>query len=57
MHSIHSVLQASVVARPDDKWGETPCAFVVLKEGCVWEDNTSHPEIDETTEQNISKAV
>jgi fatty-acyl-CoA synthase len=28
-----SVLEAAVVARPDDKWGETPCAFVTLKEG------------------------
>jgi len=26
-----SVLEAAVVARPDDKWGETPCAFVALK--------------------------
>lgn len=28
------VLEAAVVARPDDHWGETPCAFVKLKEGC-----------------------
>lgn len=27
------VLLASVVAKPDDKWGEVPCAFVELKEG------------------------
>ncbi len=27
------VLEAAVVARPDDKWGETPCAFVDLKTG------------------------
>lgn len=26
-----SVLACAVVARPDDKWGETPCAFVELK--------------------------
>ncbi|MGE3774208.1 MAG: acyl-CoA synthetase, partial [Gammaproteobacteria bacterium] len=27
-----SVLEAAVVARPDQKWGETPCAFVWLKQ-------------------------
>ena len=27
------ILEAGVVARPDDKWGETPCAFVTLKDG------------------------
>ena len=26
-----AVFEAAVVARPDDKWGETPCAFVELK--------------------------
>jgi fatty-acyl-CoA synthase len=26
-----AVSEAAVVARPDDKWGETPCAFVELK--------------------------
>lgn len=27
-----AVTAAAVVARPDEKWGETPCAFVELKE-------------------------
>ncbi|MGZ5036069.1 MAG: acyl-CoA synthetase [Usitatibacter sp.] len=27
------VMEAAVVARPDETWGETPCAFVVLKPG------------------------
>jgi fatty-acyl-CoA synthase len=28
-----AVLAAAVVAKPDAKWGETPCAFVELKDG------------------------
>lgn len=28
-----AVLEAAVVARADDKWGESPCAFVMLKDG------------------------
>ena len=28
-----AVLEAGVVARMDERWGETPCAFVTLKEG------------------------
>ena len=27
------VISAAVVARPDDKWGETPCAFLEMKAG------------------------
>jgi len=36
------VLEAAVVARPDEKWGETPCAFITLK-----------PEAGEVTEDDI----
>ncbi|MGV6804323.1 MAG: AMP-binding enzyme, partial [Ruegeria sp.] len=32
-----AVMEAAVVAKPDEKWGETPCAFVELK-----------PEVDAT---------
>jgi fatty-acyl-CoA synthase len=28
-----AVLNAAVVAQPDEKWGETPCAFIELKAG------------------------
>jgi fatty-acyl-CoA synthase len=28
-----AVLEAAVVAKPDETWGETPCAFVTLKPG------------------------
>src|SRR5690606_23257862 len=28
-----AVMEAAVVARPDETWGETPCAFIELKPG------------------------
>ena len=30
-----AVLLCAVVARPDEKWGEVPCAFVELKDGAT----------------------
>jgi fatty-acyl-CoA synthase len=30
-----AVMEAAVVAKPDPKWGETPCAFVTLKPGAA----------------------
>ncbi|KAK4342437.1 hypothetical protein RND71_038253 [Anisodus tanguticus] len=40
LYSHPTVLEAAVVARPDDHWGQVPCAFVKLKEG--FEEITSH---------------
>jgi fatty-acyl-CoA synthase len=31
LHRHPRVLHAAVVAQPDDKWGEVPCAFIELK--------------------------
>jgi fatty-acyl-CoA synthase len=40
----HPAVEATaVVAMPDDKWGETPCAFVQLK------------ELSEATEEDLSQ--
>lgn len=33
LYSHPAVVEAAVVARPDNHWGQTPCAFVKLKEG------------------------
>jgi fatty-acyl-CoA synthase len=33
LHGHPSVMLAAVVAQPDAKWGETPCAFIELKDG------------------------
>ncbi len=35
LYSHPQVMEAAVVARPDEKWGETPCAFVTLKPDSV----------------------
>ena len=35
-----AVLEAAVVAMIDDKWGETPCAFVTLREGLVADEHS-----------------
>ena len=31
LYSHEAVLEAAVVARPDERWGESPCAFIALK--------------------------
>ena len=37
-----AVLFAAVVAKPDAKWGEVPCAFVELKEGAQGDGSRDH---------------
>ena len=44
------VLEAAVTARPDRKWGESPCAFVTLKEGA----NADEAEIIEFCRANMA---
>jgi len=45
-----SVQAAAVVAKPDDKWGETPCAFIELKPGS----NASAEEIIAWCRKNLA---
>jgi len=35
-----AVMLCAVVAKPDDKWGEVPCAFVELKDGAAADEAT-----------------
>ena len=46
-----AIMEAAVVARPDEKWGETPCAFVNLKPGA----SATAEEIIEYCRQNMAK--
>ena len=39
---------AAVVARPDDKWGETPCAFVEMKPGHTRDRRGAHRMVPRT---------
>jgi fatty-acyl-CoA synthase len=46
-----AVLGAAVVAMPDEKWGETPCAFVELKQNV----KVSEKEIMDFCKQHLAK--
>nr|KYP52058.1 2-succinylbenzoate--CoA ligase [Cajanus cajan] len=46
LYSHPAILDASVVARPDEKWGESPCAFVTLK-----------PGVDSSNEQRLVEDI
>ncbi len=45
------VLEAAVAARPDRKWGESPCAFVTLKEG----EESDDEEIFDFCRENMAR--
>ncbi len=45
-----AILEAAVVARPDQKWGEVPCAFVTLKEG----ENLTGEEVIQFCRENMA---
>lgn len=41
-----AIFEVSVVARPDDRWGESPCAFVTLK-----------PELGKSDEKHLAEDI
>ena len=45
------IMEAAVVAKPDEKWGETPCAFVTLRPGV---DAASEDEIIRYCRDNMA---
>ena len=46
-----AVMEVAVVARNDEKWGETPCAFVALKDGA----EVSEQEIIDYCRENMAR--
>jgi fatty-acyl-CoA synthase len=46
-----AVLAAAVVARPDEKWGETPCAFVEIKQNS----NVTEQELIDFCRQHLAR--
>ncbi len=50
LYKFPKVAAAAVVAKPDEKWGETPCAFVELKPG----EESTEEEIIAFCKQNMA---
>lgn len=50
LYSHPAVQEAAVAAKSDDKWGETPCAFVTLKQG----KNATAEELIEWCRENMA---
>jgi len=48
-----SIMEAAVVARPDPQWGESPCAFVTLRESSVG--NITSEEIISYCRKNLPR--
>lgn len=46
LYQHEAILEVSVVARPDEQWGESPCAFVTLK-----------PDVDATNQQRLAEDI
>ena len=51
LYTHSAILEAAVVGKPDDHWGETPCAFVVLKEDAA----ATEDEIIEFCRNNMAR--